>query len=72
LRVIYRSPSLSLKPSYGVSWSNPDGSVLVINGPTSANPAGWARFGVLRDGAFTPLPGLPDAQYLSEYTTLAF
>jgi hypothetical protein len=72
LRVIYRSPSLSLKPSYGVSWSNPDGSVLVIDGPTSANPAGWARFGVLRDGVFRPLPGLPDSQYLSEYTTLAF
>jgi len=72
LRVIYRSPSRSLKPSYGVSWSNPDGGVLVINSTTSTGPAAWAQYGDLRDGKFTPLPGLPDSKYLSKYTTLAF
>lgn len=68
LRVIYRSPSRSLQPYYWVSWSNPDGSVLVINAPTTTSPYAHAHFGVLRDGKFALLPGSLNPEYI----TLAF
>ena len=38
-------------------WSNPSGSVLVVN--ASARRGGADRFGVLSRGKFTPIPGAP-------------
>ena len=68
--VIYRSPSRSTQPAYWVAWSNPDGSVLVIDAPIRTALHAPSRFGVVRNGRFTPLPGT--RSLIPEFNTLAF
>ena len=38
-------------------WSNPSGSVLVVEGKTAHSPSRQSVFGVLTGTTFTPIPG---------------
>ncbi len=55
--VIYTSQSHGALADSDVFWSNPSGSVLVVEGKTAHSPSRQWVFGVLTGTTFTPIPG---------------
>jgi hypothetical protein len=55
--VIYTSQAHGALADSAVFWSNPSGSVLVVQGKTAHSPSRQSVFGVLIGTTFTPIPG---------------
>lgn len=57
LSVIYTSQSHGAQAASDVFWSNPSGSVLVVEGRAAHSPASQWVFGIMSGSTFTPIPG---------------